>query len=101
MADEILRRAARAITDLRKLATVLNDSGYPASAIRLHGFAGLLKSIEGELVDAQTKMDASSIREGEDATPICIADTPCLPTRSALAREKTPSFALDCGMGQS
>ncbi len=101
MAEEILRRAARAITDLRRLATILNDSGYPASAIRLHGFAGMLKSIEGELVDAQTKMDGRSVRECEDAMPICNADMPCLPTRSTLTREKTPNLAVDCGMRRS
>jgi hypothetical protein len=50
MADEVLRRAARAITDLRELAKVLNDACYPGSAIRLQGFAGLLKRLDGELV---------------------------------------------------
>lgn len=58
MADEVLRRASRAINDLRKLATALNDAGYPGDAIRLQGFAGLLQGLESELVDAQTRGDA-------------------------------------------
>lgn len=58
MADEVLRRAARAINDLRKLATTLNDAGYPGDAIRLQGFAGTLLGLEDKLVDAQTEMDA-------------------------------------------
>jgi hypothetical protein len=57
MADELLRRAARAITDLRKLATTLNHAGYPGDAIRIHGFAGILRELEGKLADAQAKMD--------------------------------------------
>ena len=61
MADELLRRAARAINDLRLLANTLNNAGYPGSSIRLQGFAGLLKGLEGELVHAQAKLDAEQI----------------------------------------
>lgn len=61
MADEVLRRAARAITDLRRLAKALNDAGFPGPAIRLQGFAGLLRALEGELVQTQSQMDAELI----------------------------------------
>ena len=60
MADEVLRRAARAITDLKKLAKILNDAGYPGDAIRLQGFAGLLRGLEGQLIQAQAKIDAET-----------------------------------------
>ena len=69
MADEVLRRAARTINDLHTLAATLNDTGYPGSAIRLQGFAGWLRGIEGELVQAQTKLDAELI-------PLVDADVP-------------------------
>jgi hypothetical protein len=58
MADEVLRRAARAITDLNKLATILNDAGYHGDAIRLQGFTGSLRGLEGQLIQAQAKIDA-------------------------------------------
>ena len=61
MADEVLRRAARAITDLRRLAKALNDAGFPGPAIRLQGFAGLLRGLEVELVRTQAQMDAELI----------------------------------------
>jgi hypothetical protein len=67
MADELLRRAARAIVDIRNLSSALNDAGYPASAIRLQGVAALLKGLEGELIDAQTMLDAETIDFGEAA----------------------------------
>ena len=58
MADEVLRRAARAIFDLRKLATTLNNAGYPGDAIRIEGFAGTLRELEDKLADAQAKIDS-------------------------------------------
>ena len=61
MADEILKRAACTITDLRKLAKNLNDAGYTMSSIRLQGFAGIVQQLEGELIQAQTKLDASEL----------------------------------------
>jgi hypothetical protein len=67
MADEVLRRAARMINDLRRLAETLNDAGYPGSAIRLQGFAGLLRGIEGELLQAQFKLDARLLPDDADA----------------------------------
>ena len=80
MADEVIRRATRAITDLRKLAAILNDAGYPGDAIRLHGFAGLLKELEGELVDAQTKVDASVLYKSESGDNYIAAT--CIATNS-------------------
>jgi hypothetical protein len=73
MADEVLRRAARTINDLRALAETLNDAGYPGSAIRLQGFAGWLRGIEGELVQAQVKCDAELLLD----VPVsfCFEDT--------------------------
>ena len=58
MTDEILKRAARVIIDLRELAKSLNDAGYPGSSIRLQGMAGVVQSLEGELIKAQEKLDA-------------------------------------------
>jgi len=58
MADELLRRAARAITDLRRLATTLNEAGYPGDAIRIQGFAGTLRELENKLAEAQAKVDS-------------------------------------------
>jgi hypothetical protein len=60
MADEILRRAARIIVDLRTVGKALNDAGHPGSAIRLYGFAGHLRGIESELMRAQTKANAEA-----------------------------------------
>jgi hypothetical protein len=67
MADEILRRAARAITDLRKLAKVLNDAGYPMASLRLQGFAGVMKALEGEFIQAQAKADAEQVPPSDEA----------------------------------
>jgi hypothetical protein len=53
MPNEILKRAARVITDLRNLAKTLNDAGYPMSSIRLQGFASVVEQLEGELLQAQ------------------------------------------------
>lgn len=68
MADEVFRCAARAINDLNKLATVLNDAGYPGPSIRLQGYAGMLKSLESEFVQAQVKVDASIVPKREIPT---------------------------------
>jgi hypothetical protein len=67
MTDEVLRRAACAIKDLRRLARELNDAGYPGSAIRLQGAVGLLQGLEGELIEAQAKLDAERIDFSETA----------------------------------
>jgi hypothetical protein len=67
MTDEVLKRAARTINDLRTLAETLNDAGYPGSAIRLQGFAGWLRGIEGELVQAQGKFDAELLLDVPDS----------------------------------
>ncbi|BBO34316.1 hypothetical protein PLANPX_3928 [Lacipirellula parvula] len=51
--NELILRAARAITDLRKLAVALTTAGYPGHSIRLQGYAAVVKSLENELVEAQ------------------------------------------------
>lgn len=66
MADEILKRAARAISDLRKLAKCLNDAGYPMSSIRLQRLAGVVQELEGELIQAQAKLDAEQIASSDN-----------------------------------
>jgi hypothetical protein len=59
MADEVLRCAARTIVDLYHLARELHDADYPGSAIRLQGAAGLLRGLEGELIQAPAGRDAN------------------------------------------
>lgn len=68
MSDEILRRAAHAITDLRKLAKALNDAGYPMESIRLQGFAGYVRQLEGELIQAQAKADSERQEDAKRAS---------------------------------
>jgi hypothetical protein len=96
VADELLRRAARAITDLRRLGTVLNDAGYPRDALRLQGFAGLLMGLEDELADAQKKLDARVLCESGGVSNriagTCIAAAPPGLIPSPSTREKSPSF---------
>ena len=64
MPDEVLRLTTQTIDNLRQLAVTLNRSGHPGSALRLHGFAGMLKEMETELAFAQAKADADK-RERE------------------------------------
>lgn len=68
MSDELLTRAARVICDLRKIAKVLCDSGYPGAAIRLQGYAGYVRSLGPELDVANKKIEASSQLEERNAT---------------------------------
>ena len=67
MADAILRRAARTIADLRKLSKALNDAGYPMASLRLQGFAGVVKELEGELIQAQSRIDAEQVPASDEA----------------------------------
>lgn len=64
MKDELLQRAARAVTDLRVVAKALCDAGYPGAAIRLQGFAAYVRSLGSEL-DVANRRHASSPRAEE------------------------------------
>lgn len=74
MSDELLRRAVRVIGDLRKIAKVLCDSGFPGAAIRLQGYAAYVQSLGTELDAANQKIAASSQTEVEDVPVSMDAD---------------------------
>jgi len=86
MADELLRRAARAITDLRRLATTLNEAGYPGDAIRIQGFAGTLRELEDKLAEAQAKID-SGLFEARLAER-CELEQPAQPINAGRHRDR-------------
>lgn len=71
MSDELLRRAVRVIGDLRKIAKVLCDSGFPGAAIRLQGYAAYVQSLGTELDAANQTIAASAQTQVEDV-PISI-----------------------------
>lgn len=89
MSDELLRRAVRAIGDLRKIAKVLCDSGFPGAAIRLQGYAAYVQSLGTELDVANQKIATSAQTEVEDVPLSMDADRVTL-LRSSSNVPRTP-----------
>ncbi len=49
MADDVRSRVARVVADLRELAN-LQTADIPADAIRLQGYAAMVRQLQGELL---------------------------------------------------
>ena len=86
--NELLLRAARAITDLRKLGVALTKAGHPGHAIRLQGYAAVVKSLENELVEAQLKMAGAA---SEHLASRRLPEPQVLDAVSVYGRRPTPS----------